>query len=343
VAAAVGCALAARPLATRLLCRLLGARSRAAARVVRVHLGGPLRLLAAALVVRIGLGVADIGDRVVHPIVHALTLVVIAAVGWLAVGLVAAGADLLADRMDIGTADNLRARRARTQAVIARRVSAVVIVVVTGAAMLMTFSQVRALGASLLASAGILGLVVGIAAQQTLANLLAGIQIALTEPIRLDDVVVVEDEWGRIEEITFTYVVVALWDERRLVLPISYFTRTPFQNWTRERAQILGAVSIHADYRVSVGRLRAELERVVRESDLWDGRVVVLQAVEAHEQTLELRALVSAADAGRAWNLRCLVRERLVAHLAERHPEALPRVRTSGEERAAAAGAAGRG
>jgi small-conductance mechanosensitive channel len=308
--------MAVRPLVVRLASRVLGARTRTVARVVHRHLSGPLRLLAAGIAARVGLAAADAGDRIASPVAHALSLVIIAAVGWLAVGLVATGADLLADRMDVTTSDNLRARRARTQAVIARRVAAVVILVVTAAVMLMTFSQVRALGASLLASAGIIGLVVGVAAQPMLTNLLAGIQIAVTEPIRLDDVVVIEGEWGRIEEITFTYVVVAIWDERRLVLPIGYFTRTPFQNWTRERSRIIGAVSIHADYRVPVDRMRTELERVVRSSELWDGRVAVLQAIEAHEQTLELRALVSA-------------------------PEALPRVRTTGEGReAVAAGAA---
>jgi hypothetical protein len=191
----------------------------------------------------------------------------------------------------------------------------------------MTFSQVRALGAGLLASAGVIGVIVGIAAQSTLANLLAGIQIAITEPIRLDDVVVVEDEWGRIEEITFTYVVVRVWDERRVVLPISYFTQTPFENWTRRRAQVMGAVHLHVDYTAPIEELREEVGRIVAGTDLWDGREIGLQATDTRDRTLELRIVASAADAPRAWDLRCLIRERLVDYLVRNHPGALPRVR----------------
>lgn len=254
-------------------------------------------------------------------------LAVIASIGWLAVALVAAAVELLTARLDTSVSDNLRARRAKTQATIARGAAAMIIGFVTATAMLMTFDQVRTLGAGLLASAGVVGIVVGIAAQPTLANLLAGIQIAISEPIRLDDVVVVEGEWGRIEEITFTYVIVASWDERRVVLPISYFTQTPFQNWTRRRAQVIGSVTLQVDYTAPIEEMRAELERIVGESDLWDGRVVNLQATDSHERTLELRALASAADAPRAWDLRCLVRERLVDYLVRAHPQALPRTR----------------
>ncbi len=258
---------------------------------------------------------------------HGVALVIIGAVAWLLIALVGAGADLVAGRFDVGSADNLRARRVHTQAVILRRISGVLIGLVAAAVMLTTFPSVRTLGASLLASAGIAGIVIGLAAQQALGNLLAGVQIALTEPIRLDDVVVLEGEYGRIDEITFTYVVVALWDDRRLILPISYFTTTPFENWTRSRSQITGAVHLHLDHAVPMADLRDELRRLLEASPLWDGRQCGLQMVESHPHTVEVRALVSARDAPDAWDLRCEVREALLAFLRERHPDSLPRVR----------------
>jgi len=258
---------------------------------------------------------------------HALALLTIAAVAWMLIGLVGAAAEVVANRFDVASADNLRARRVHTQAAILRRIAGVLIGIVAVAVMLTTFPSVRTLGASLLASAGIAGIVIGLAAQQALGNLLAGIQIALTEPIRLDDVVVLEGEYGRIDEITFTYVVVALWDDRRLILPISYFTSTPFENWTRSRSQITGAVHLHLDHAVPMDELRDELTRVLEASPLWDGRQSGLQVVDSHPHTVEVRALVSATDAPRAWDLRCEVREALLAFLRDRHPGSLPRVR----------------
>jgi small-conductance mechanosensitive channel len=258
---------------------------------------------------------------------HGLVLILIAALGWLAARLAGAGAEVLAGRFDVSAEDNLRARRIHTQATIFQRVFGFVVTVVAVAIMLTTFPSVRTLGASLLASAGIAGIVLGLAAQQALSNLLAGVQIALTEPIRLDDVVVLEDEWGRIEEITFTYVVVEIWDERRLVLPISYFATTPFQNWTRSQSRILGPVHFHVDYAAPVDELRHELRRVCEDSPLWDRRVAIVQAVATTDRALELRALVSARNAPDAWDLRCEVREALLGYLARHHPDALPRVR----------------
>lgn len=314
-------------LITRGLVRLPAGPARTAAEILIRYADHPARWLLGSATLAVGLPVLRLEADVQRPVRHALVLVVIAAVGWLLVRLIGAGAEILSRRLNLDDPDNLRARRAQTQAMIAGRVSAVVVIIVTAAVMLTTFPQVRTLGASLLASAGIAGLVLGFAAQQTLANLIAGVQIALAEPIRLDDVVVVEGEWGRIEEITFTYVVVRTWDERRLVLPISHFTQTPFENWTRQRADLIGAVSLHVDYSAPLDELRAELERTVAESPLWDGRTVGLQAVEAHERTVELRALVSGRSSGDVWNLRCEVRERLVEYLQRHHPGALPRVR----------------
>jgi hypothetical protein len=203
------------------------------------------------------------------------------------------------------------------------------------ASMLMVFDSVRQFGASILASAGIAGIVVGFAAQRSIATLLAGFQIALTQPIRVDDVVIVENEFGRVEEITLTYVVVRVWDLRRLVVPISYFIEQPFQNWTRSSADILGTVFLYVDYGVPLDSLRAELTRVLKASRFWDGKVNVLQVTDAKEHTLELRALASAADASLAWDLRCEIREQLVGFIQRTYPESLPRFRASLDSRLA--------
>jgi small-conductance mechanosensitive channel len=287
----------------------------------------PVLLLLAALTALSGIRAIGVSDGEPGSARHVASLVVIAAVAWTLVALVSVASDIVAGRFDVGSADNLRARRVHTQATILRRVAGVVIGVAAIAVMLTTFPSVRTLGASILASAGIAGIVLGLAAQQTLGNLIAGIQIAVTEPIRLDDVVLLEGEYGRIDEITFTYVVVALWDERRLILPISYFTTTPFENWTRSQSQITGSVQLHVDHAVPVDDLRAELSRVLRRSPLWDGRQDALQVVESHPHTMEVRALVSARDAPSAWDLRCEVREALVAFICAHHPDSLPRLR----------------
>jgi small-conductance mechanosensitive channel len=220
------------------------------------------------------------------------------------------------------------ARKKRTQIVVFNRITVAIVAVIAAAAMLTTFRQVRALGASLLASAGIAGLAAGVAAKPTLGNLVAGLQIAFTEPIRLDDVVVVEGEWGRIEEITLTYVVVRLWDTRRLVVPISYFVERPFQNWTRSTSDLIGSAIFHFDYRVPLDEVRREFESIVATSSRWDRRIAVMQVTDTTHHSIEVRALVSAPDSATAFDLRCEVRERLVSWLQANHPEALPRMRT---------------
>ena len=191
----------------------------------------------------------------------------------------------------------------------------------------MTFDGIRRIGISLFASAGVAGIILGFAAQKVLGSVLAGFQIALTQPIRIDDVVIVEKEWGWIEEITLTYVVVRIWDRRRMILPTTYFIETPFQNWTRVSADILGSIFIYADYRVPVEKLREELENILKNSDLWDGKIQNLQVTNTTENTLELRALMSAADSPTAWDLRVHVREKLVEYLQKNYPDCLPRTR----------------
>lgn len=232
-------------------------------------------------------------------------------------------------RFDIDQKDNLRARKIRTQLNVLKRIVIVVVCILALGMMLMTFEKFRQLGTTILASAGIIGIVVGMAAQRTIGTFIAGLQIAFTQPIRIDDVVIVENEWGRIEEITLTYVVVKIWDLRRLVVPITYFIEKPFQNWTRVTADLLGTVYIYVDYTVPVEAVRAELQKILKDSELWDGKVCVLQVTNTSEHTIELRALMSAQDASTAWTLRCHVREKLVEFIQKNYPESLPKLRAS--------------
>ncbi|WP_323118817.1 mechanosensitive ion channel family protein [Burkholderia alba] len=251
----------------------------------------------------------------------------IASLTWLLVRVAAAVAEAIVQAHPLDTPDNLQARRVHTQArVLARTVMVIIVIVGTGAA-LMTFPNVRQVGASLLASAGVAGLVAGIAARPVLGNLIAGLQIALSQPIRLDDVVVIQGEWGRIEEITGTYVSVRLWDQRRLVVPLQWFIENPFANWTRNNAEIIGTVFLFVDYALPLAPVREELARIVAAAPEWDGRVQVLQVTDATERAMQLRALVSARDSSLAWDLRCRVREGLIAFIQQHYPQCLPRAR----------------
>jgi small-conductance mechanosensitive channel len=255
-------------------------------------------------------------------------LAVIGSTCWLAVGAVRVTETLIVGRFDIAGADNLHARAVHTQMRGLRNVASFLVVVVAVAFALLSFERVRQLGAGLLASAGLAGVVLGFAAQKSLSALLSGIQIAFTQPIRIDDVVVVEGEWGRVEEITLTYVVVKIWDGRRLVLPVGYFLEKPFQNWTRRESNLLGAVELRLDYATPVDAVRQELGRVLAASKLWDRRTSSVQVTDATEKGIVVRVLVSARDAGSLFDLRCEVREKLVAFLQRGHPVSLPRVRT---------------
>jgi small-conductance mechanosensitive channel len=272
------------------------------------------------------------GDlRYIGPVARIWSVVLIAVLTWVAVRAVGGLAEAVVRLHPANVSDNLEARRVQTQTrVLARTVMFLVMLIGLGAA-LMTFPNVRQIGASLLASAGLAGLVAGIAARPVLGSLIAGLQIALTQPIRLDDVVIMEGEWGRIEEITATYVVVKIWDERRLVVPLQWVIEHPFQNWTRRASQLLGTVYLWLDYRVALAPLRQELERVCKAAPEWDGRVGLLQVVDANERAMQVRALVSAPDASKAWDLRCRVREALIDYLQRNEPEGLPRLRAEFE------------
>ena len=291
----------------------------------------PTRLLLPLVLVLVLLPSLTLSPALDALLRHALSLGFIASLSWLAIATASALRDAVLARYDITTRDNLKARAVYTQLQVVHRIAVAVILIVGISTGLMTFDKIRQVGVSILASAGILGVILGFAAQKSIATMFAGIQIAITQPIRLDDVVIVEGEWGRIEEITLTYVVVRIWDLRRLVVPITFFIDKPFQNWTRVSADLLGTVFLYADYRVPVDAVRQELHRILQESPEWDGKVWGLQVTNATERTVELRALMSAPDSGAAWNLRCAVREKLLAFLREHCQESLPRVRAEME------------
>jgi small-conductance mechanosensitive channel len=295
----------------------------------------PLRVTLVLAAVLGALRATDATGSWVRPVENALVIAVIAAVAWLAGALAFVVEDAALQHYPVDVPDNRRARKVRTQVTLVRRVTVAVLAAVAIGAALTTFPTARTLGASLLASAGIAGVIAGLAAQSTLSNLFAGLQLAFSDWLRLDDVVVVESEWGRVEDITLSYVVVHLWDDRRLILPTSYFTGKPFQSWTRTEAPLLGTVELDVDWTVPVDAMRAELHRILESTELWDRRVSVLQVTDAVGAFVRLRALVSSADAPTDWDLRCLVRERLVAWLQQNHPAAVPHARlTLSTERA---------
>jgi small-conductance mechanosensitive channel len=235
--------------------------------------------------------------------------------------------EIILRRYDISEKDNLKARKIYTQFRVLENIIIFIVIIVAIAIALMTFDGIRRIGISLFASAGVAGIIIGFAAQKVIASVLAGFQIALTQPIRIDDVVIIENEWGWIEEITLTYVVVRIWDKRRLIVPSTYFIEKPFQNWTRVSADILGTVYIYTDYTVPVDELRSEFNRILEESDLWDGQTKVMQVTNATDQSIEIRALMSTADSPTAWDLRVLVREKLIGFLQRKYPGSLPRTR----------------
>jgi small-conductance mechanosensitive channel len=293
----------------------------------------PLRLLVPVLCVSAALPIvqASLAGTVQSVLAVALQVLFVIGVAWGLLAVLFAVEEAIAERYTTDVSDNLKARKIVTQTRILSRIAATAIVVVAGGIVLMQYEPFRELGTGILASAGIVGIVVGIAAQRTLGDLIAGIQIAITQPIRVDDVVIVEGEFGWVEEITLTYVVVRVWDRRRIVLPITHFIEQPFQNWTRTSADLIGTVFLYVDYTVPVDALRDELHRVVEASEHWDGDVVGLQVTDASERTVTLRAIASAKDAPTLWNLRCEIREALIAYVREHYPEALPTLRAQVE------------
>ncbi|RXR05425.1 mechanosensitive ion channel family protein [Pseudoxanthomonas composti] len=296
------------------------------ARITRI-LSLPLAFLLPLVFLRAGLEATPLKDTQLALVKLALHVGIVGCVTWLGVrvvsGIVAA---ILRDhRIDV--ADNLAARQIHTQARVLGRVASGLVILLGASVVLLQFDEVRQLGKTLLASAGILGLVAGIAAKPVFGNLIAGLQIALSQPIRLDDVVIVEGEWGRVEEITSSFVVVHIWDERRMVVPLTWFIENPFQNWTRRSADMLGTAFLWLDYTTPMAAVRSELESICKSDPRWDGRVCIAQVTETDQTTMQVRLLVSARNSGDAFDLRCVVRERMIDFLARKYPHALPRTR----------------
>lgn len=293
--------------------------------VGRARLKVRIAVMIAALALAVTVSPLDPGPSLF--IRQTLLFLFILTMGWMLIGASDMWAVVYLRRFNMAEEDNLVARKHVTQARILQRVAALLIGIVTLGLALLTIAEVRQWGMSLLASAGVVGIIAGLALQPLLTNMIAGVQIATDQPIRLDDAVVVEGEWGQIEEITSTYVVVKLWDWRRMILPLSYFITKPFQNWTRETARLIGSAFLYVDYAAPVDRLRAELERICRESAFWDGDVVSLQVTDITDRTAQIRCLASARNASTAFDLRCEIREKMLAFMRDECPEALPKQR----------------
>lgn len=326
LAIAAAIALALHHTARRLVRRLLAQRYPNLFSIF-TQMRGLTRLALLILAMMIAIPVAPLDSDTAALLARLMLLGVIGLIGWAAITALHIAADIYLRRYRLDVADNLLARKHNTQVRVLMRTADGLLVLLTVGAALMTFEPVRQYGVSLFASAGVAGIIAGLAARPLLSNLIAGVQIAMTQPIRLEDAVIVENEWGNIEEITSTYVVVRLWDWRRMILPLSYFIEKPFQNWTRDSSALIGTAMIYVDYRAPVGLIRAKLEEIVKASKKWDGRVVNLQLTDAKQQVIELRCLASAGSAGAAFDLRCEIREKLIDFLQKEHPEALPRQR----------------
>ena len=325
IALALVIAMALHNTARKLLRRLLLGQPYLTS--VFTQMRGVTQLGLLILAVVVALPLAPFDPEVSAWLARLLLIAIVGLIGWAALSALNIAADLYLRQFRLDTEDNLLARKHVTQVRVLLRSADVLVMIVTIGAALMTFESVRQYGVSLFASAGVAGIVAGLAARPVLSNLFAGVQLAMTQPIRLDDAVIVENEAGTIEEITSTYVVVKLWDWRRMVVPLTYFIEKPFQNWTRDTSALIGSAFIYVDYRAPVAAIRAKFTEIVKQSSKWDGQVVSLQVTDAKERTLELRCLMSATSAGKAFDLRCEVREKLIDFLQREHPEALPRQR----------------
>jgi len=287
----------------------------------------PIALMIPPICIKMVGSLDFIPEKLMPVVENSINIWFIGALSLLAIGIVNILEEFIISKYDITKKDNLKARTIHTQVEVIQKILIIFIIIVSISCILMTFDKIKQLGVSILASAGVVGIIIGFAAQKSIATLFAGLQIALTQPIRLEDVVIVENEWGWIEDITLTYVVVRIWDLRRLVLPITYFIERPFQNWTRVSADLLGTVFIYADYTVPIEEIRQELKRILDSTPLWDQKAWCLQVTDSLKDTVELRALMSSKDASIGWDLRCLVREQLIVYLQKNFPDSLPRTR----------------
>lgn len=303
-------------------------------RSLALRLGGPLKFVLPLFVVNLFLPLMHLTGSLQLVVGKLVGILLIVGIAYLLISIIYTIQDYVIHAFDLSKADNLRERKIRTQLQFLRKISISIIVILACIAILLNFDSLRRLGTGLLTGVGVGGIIIGFAAQRSISNLLAGLQIAFTQPLRIDDVLVVEGEWGRVEEITLTYVVLNIWDKRRLILPINYFIEKPFQNWTRTSAEIVGTVILYLDYSAPIELIRKEFLRLLDQNPLWDRQVAALQVTDATERTIQVRALVSAASSGRAWDLRCIIREQLIAFIQTRFPEALPRTRSVVESEA---------
>ncbi|PJJ75699.1 small-conductance mechanosensitive channel [Thermoflavifilum aggregans] len=291
------------------------------------YLGRPFAYFLPLLLVRLSLPFLYMPHDYRYPVGKVLQIGIIIVVAWIIINGFRVVEAYVGYKFDVHAADNFKARKIHTQLQFLHRVFSVVIILLAIAAILLSFKSVRNIGTGLLAGVGVSSIIIGFAAQNMLSNLFAGLQIAFAQPMRIDDIVVVEGEWGTIEEITLTYVVVKIWDLRRLVLPITYFTQKPFQNWSRTSTDLIGTVFIYADYTLPVEAIRSELDRLLEHHPLWDGKVKSVQVTDTTEHTMQIRILVSASDSSKTFDLRCDIREKIIRFLQEQYPQCLPRAR----------------
>lgn len=293
------------------------------------HLRGSMFLFIPLLMISVGVNYLNIHPEALSLITTVVNIFIILSFCSVLIRLTNVAQDMLFIRYDINLSNNLRARKIRTQIMYVKKVAIVLLVLFCLSLVLLSIPGVRKFGTTILAGAGVAGIIIGFALQKSLVNLFAGIQIAFTQPIKIDDAVVVENEWGWIEEINLTYVVVRIWDLRRLVLPITYFTENAFQNWTRNNAQILGSVFLYLDYSMPLDPLRKHFEKVLSETKLWDQQTQVLQVTDTTDKTMTIRLLMTAQNSPTAWDLRCHVREKMIEFIQQNYPQSLPHVRAT--------------
>ena len=292
------------------------------------RMGRPVNYFLPILVLNMVIPLMELAPREQRVIGSVVEILLIISFGYILTGVVKVFEDYVVHAYDLRKSDNLRERKIRTQLQFLRKMAVSLIVILVACAILLSFDSLRKIGTGLLTGVGVGGIIIGFAAQRSLGNFLAGLQIAFTQPIRIDDVLIVEGEWGRVEEITLTYVVVGIWDQRKLILPINYFIEKPFQNWTRTGSAILGTVFLYVDYSCPVDEIRKEFERLLEDHPLWDKRVKVVHVTNATERTMEVRLLISASSSGRAFDLRCELREKMIGFIQKNYPDSLPKVRT---------------
>lgn len=300
---------------------------------ILARLGRPLNFFLPIFIFNLVLPLMRLTPRAELVLDRITGILIVIAFAFLLIGIVKIVEDYITSIYDLSKTDNLKERKIRTQLQFVRKFIISLIVILAVCAILLSFPNLRKVGTGLLTSVGIGGIIIGFAAQRSLANFLAGLQIAFTQPMRIDDVLIVEGEWGRVEEITLTYVVLAIWDKRRLILPINYFIEKPFQNWTRNSADLLGTVFIYLDYTAPIDAIREEYSRLLKANQLWDGNVNVVQITDAKERVIEIRMLMSASTSGRAFDLRCYIRENIISFIQKNHPDALPKTRAIVEDK----------